>query len=259
MLILLVAACVKTFPAGPSVRGLSEYDVAVVAASGPRQLSALYSLEITPATDTAWVFRTVRGEGTWEEGGKPLSFDSDKPSRSDPWPLRLQHVVSSVPAVVVVDASGAPMELVDPDGWSADVRRALYDTDLPVEAMRSGEALVDPVGMVADLRRSFPGRPPSEEWVRHGRVAGLQVERRESCTETREGRVQVFRCDGTVRGPDDGSARLHDVTTWTELRLDRHGMASLEEGYSGTLVMMAPDESGVLDRPIAGRRLVERR
>lgn len=229
-------------------------------ASSERSLAALYELRSDRRDDHVWSFWTVRTEGTWEEPGKRSSFDSAAPTDADPWPLTLQHLVASVPAEVRMGPAGAPEALVDPDGWTTAARAAVYGSTLPVEALAGAEPLFDPTGVVEDLARSFPGVPPEDgAWDRTERIAGVAAHRVEQCAVEIDGPNRTWDCRGAVVGPSGGPARLHEVESWTRMVADRDGLRSLDAGYQGTLVMVGPDGRTVFDRPIAGRRRVERR
>jgi len=261
VLALVVAmGCAKVPPDTVLPRnGISLYDVAVVAASGQRTLTAVYLLEAVPDDEGVWTIRTLHTEGTWEEGGEKLSYDSDAPAPEDPWPLSLQHAVASVPALVRFTEDGVPVGLVEEEGWRLASLKAMQALELPSQAMASGEALLDPGGLVRDLQRNFPGMPPEGVWVRDESIAGLPSQRIESCEATAEGRRRVWRCTGEVEGPKAGPARLHQMETSTQVVMDRRGLVSLEGTYSGTLVMLDESGTNVVDRPVAGRRLVVRR
>ncbi len=259
LILIVLAGCAKIPPAGPSPRNAALYDVVVAVASAERQLESVYELEVEPAFDGVWIFTTTRSHGSWEEGGALATFDSEEPSKSDPWPVTLQHAISGVPTAFELEEGGAAVALMDPKQWKKDALGAIYRLDLPVEAMVAGEALLHPQGLVADLVRNFPGTPPEGEWRRNERIAGLTAARVEQCTPSRRGGLEIWQCAGTVEGPEEGPARLHEVASTTMIEVDRHGLKRLETTYSGTLVMLGPAGQGVLDRPIAGKRLVQRR
>ncbi|MBW1878278.1 MAG: hypothetical protein JRJ84_07955 [Deltaproteobacteria bacterium] len=253
-------ACARVPPDAMLPRsGTSLYDVVVAAASGERTVTSVYLLEVVPGAERVWTIRTVHTEGTWEETGGAFAFDSGDPRPEDPWPLLLQHAVASVPAVVQFTDDGVPVGLEEEEGWRMASLKAMQALDLPSQAMASGEALLDPRGLVRDLQRNFPGMPPEGVWVRDESIAGLPSQRIESCEATTEGRRAVWRCEGEVEGPKVGPARLHLMVSSSVVVMDKHGLVSLEGTYSGTLVML--DESGtdLVDRPVAGRRLVVRR
>ncbi|MEQ1505584.1 MAG: hypothetical protein ABMB14_25345, partial [Myxococcota bacterium] len=189
--------------------------------------------------------------------GEPASFDSASPTSADPWPLTLQHLVASVPAVVEL-VDGRPTRLADPDGWTEAAKSAVYGSTLPVEALASGAQLVDPEGLVADLARPFPGVPPADggAWVRADDLAGIPVTRTETCTATGG---SSWSCVGTATPDPEVGARLFEVETRTELSADRRGWLAIESRYTATLVTLAPGGRGVDDRPVSGIRRVERR
>jgi hypothetical protein len=231
----------------------------VAVASANRQVESIYALQIEPAADGVWIVTTTHSRGSWDQDGVRTEFDSETPKASDPWPVRLQHAISHVPTAYTLDDRGAPTGLFDPKEWKKVALSVIYSLDLPVEAMTAGEALLDPEGLVADLVRDFPGTPPEGQWTRSERIAGLGATRREQCSVQRRGPTEMWECIGEVEGPTDGSARLYKVASITLIEIDRHGLKRLETTYSGTLVMVGPGGDGVLDRPIAGKRMVQRR
>ena len=234
------------------------YDVAVANATGAKTVTSIYTLQTERISKTAWRIWTVHSEGTWEEPGEALTFDSAAPKGSDPWPLTLQHAISTVP-VTIAFAAGAPTTLLDEADWRIRVDQALDKLGLPEQARSTREALIDPDGVLADLRRNFPGTPNgTEKWTRFERIAGVKARRSETCSETHENKQTIWHCEGVVQGPEDGAARLMETTSSSTLVIDQLGLVSLEGTYSGTLVMLADDESAVIDRPIAGRRFVSR-
>lgn len=260
MTLLALLACAPAAQVLPATRGPKRYDVVVVGANGERSISSLVVLEVTPGPEAARTFATVRSEGTWEEHGEKLSFDSDAPSRRDPWFLRMQHLVASVPAIVELDVTGAPAALREEPAWRTAARELIYAADVPVQALEIGESLLDPSGLVRDLRRDFPGRPPSHgDWVRDERLAGIEASRVERCTVEQVAAETTWTCVGRADGPTEGAARLHDLETRTVLVADRRGLRLLESTWSGTLVLLDPSGTQVVDRPVAERRLVQRR
>jgi len=235
------------------------YDVVVMAASSDRQVESIYVLAVEPIGPGVGVFTTLESTGSWTEEGSVAQFDSARPQRSDPWPVTLQHAISGVPATYQMDAYGGPVALLSEDAWKASAVEVIYGLDLPVQALASGEALLDPEGMVMDLRRNFPGAPTDDLWERDERIAGFPAKRSEQCVRREEAGVLSWSCEGEVMGPLEGPARLQDVSSTTWIAVDRWGLRRLETTYSGTLVMLGPGDRGVLDRPIAGKRLVQRR
>ncbi len=62
--------------------------------------------------------RILRTVGEIQIGSaEPLRFDSSEPRAADPWVLRWQHTVGSVPAAVRLDEGGRPATLDAPDRW----------------------------------------------------------------------------------------------------------------------------------------------
>lgn len=257
--LVAVPGCVGTRVATPPPKAASTYEVVIAAANGPRRVAEAYTLEVVPGDRDIWVFRTTHSEGEWEDGPTVHAFDSDARQRSDPWPLLQQYAISAVATPIQFADDGTLLGIVEPDAWSAEAHDALGSLELPVQAAAAGKALVDPDGVVRDLARNFPGTPSEGEWVRTEVVAGLRSTRIEQCVPSEERGTTLWTCEGRVEGPRSGQARLHDVTTWTKLALDRDGLVSLEGSYAGTLVLLDPEHQGVLDRAIAGRRLVQRR
>lgn len=256
---LLLTGCAARGELPTPTRG-ALYDVAILSGSGVRWVSSMYTLDAERGDRDVWVISTTHSQGTWDEGGSAIAFDSNEPRSSDPWPLILQHTVSAVPAPILFDASGTPVEMVDPTSWSGAATAAILQLDLPKEAMPAGDALIDPVGVVADLQRNFTGAPPPEgPWTRDERMAGLAATRTERCTHDRRGSTTTWTCTGTIAGPTAGPARLHEGTCWTTLVIDGKGLVSLEGGYAATMVMLDPGGSSVVDRPVVGKRLVKRR
>lgn len=242
--------------AAPAARATT-YDVVVASGIGDRTIASRVALEVRTHGGAA-IVRTIHTEGRWDEHDRTLTFDSDALTDRDPWFLRMQHVVATVPARIALTPEGAPDRLDDPSGWTRAVRAKIYASDVPTQALHIAEALIDPAGLVQDLRRSFPGTPTNDPWIRTERIGGVDATRIERCVARREGREHVWTCEGTAEGPTEGSGRLHDVTTRTTLRVDRRGVVELESSWSGTLVVLAQDGAHVLDHPVAERRLVRR-
>lgn len=259
--LLILGACARRPPlAFPDAHEASIYRVGVVAASGPRTVTSIYTLRVVPrAEERAWAFMTEAAEGSWEEGAAAITWSSEQPKASDPWPVTMQHAISTVPAPIRLDARGRPAELLETPSWKAAARQAVAATDLPEQALSSSEALVDPDGLLRDLARNFPGTPGADgSWVRTETIAGLPATRIETCTSERSGGATTWTCAGRIEGPTDGNARLVDATSSSVLVVDREGLRSLDHRYEGTLVVLAPDGERALDRAVAGRRKVLR-
>lgn len=241
-------------PAGDT----TTWGIGVATSSGDRFASGVYALRAEHLRADEWSFVTLHSEGEWEEGGTAIAYDSSAFQPSDPWPIVMQHAISSVPTRIrVVD--GLPMELLEPERWRVEVVAALEATGLPPEALVSGRGLIDPGGVVRDLQRSFPGTPPVGQWVRSARVLGVDATLVEACERKSQGTSTHWRCVGEVEGPTEGAVRLHEVTSETLIVADRRGLLSHEHTLSGTMVHYDPREDAVLDRPIAARRAVQRR
>lgn len=250
--LLLLAGCPHGgLDALPPEGRASRYEVAVATAVADRAATSIHTLELEPLDDRVWTVRTVRTEGTWEDGPQQIRFDSQDPRVTDPWPLTLQHAVASVPAAVRFSPDGVPAELVAPDAWRDRARRTLQALDLPPQALASGESLLDPAGLLRDLKRTFTGMPEAQ-WVREETVAGVTARRVESCTP--EGRG--WRCVGRVEAE---GGLLHDTRSETRLVFDGRGLVELESSYAGTLLLVGSDGVVRADRPVAGRRWVVRR
>ena len=257
-LVLLLLACARPLATAPP-QGEAVYDVAVLAASGTRVISSVYSLEVSGEGAGVYTFTTLHSEGSWEEGAEAVFFDSNVPRPSDPWPLVLQHAISTVPVALRFEG-GAPSAMVDEEGWKAAglqaVNAEMVKRDLPEQARTTGLQLLDPGGVLRDLRRNFPGNPPEGAWSRAVSIAGVPARVTQTCEPQGPRRVV---CRGTAQGPTEGATRLHEVDVVTDITSDGQGLVSLEHTYSGTLVLYDPGQERVLDRPIAGKRLVQRR
>ncbi|MEQ1504185.1 MAG: hypothetical protein ABMB14_18225, partial [Myxococcota bacterium] len=80
-------------------RDPQRWEVDVATATGERTMEAVYELATEPVGADRWTIATTRTRGAWTSDGEPASFDSASPTSADPWPLTLQHLVASVPAV----------------------------------------------------------------------------------------------------------------------------------------------------------------
>ncbi|MBT3224196.1 MAG: hypothetical protein HN348_34445, partial [Proteobacteria bacterium] len=121
------------------------YDVAVANATGAKMVTSIYTLQTEPIHChlrglRAWRIWTTHSEGSWEEPGEALNFNSDTPKGSDPWPLTLQHAISTVP-VAIVFAEGAPTNLIDEPDWRIRINQTLDKLGLPEQARSTREAL----------------------------------------------------------------------------------------------------------------------
>lgn len=251
MLLLSLLACAHLPSPAPA-----PYAVAVAEGSSGRMVAAVYHLEVSEAPGDAVTFRTVRSEGSWEEGGEAHAWDSDAPAGSTPWALTLQHAIASVPTPVTL-VDGRPTGLVDADAWRANVAEVLASSDLPIAALRAASGLIEPEGVLADLQRSFPGLP-SPTWTRQGAVAGVGATREETCTRSRSGGRTTWECAGQFTAPPGSPAGLRDVRCTARVVADRRGLVAYESGFDGVLVLLGPDGQPAAERAVAGRRLVER-
>ncbi len=199
------------------------------------------------ATDLGVELRTVRSEITVEGRQGRQRFDSAAPTGGDPWPLVLQHLVSSVPATVRDGPGG--VELVDPALWSDAAKDELFRASLPPQVASAGLPLIDPDGFTAAARRMFPPVPTEGALDRPERIASIEASRQESCVATREAALRRWRCEGTITDPE---GRLREVSSFTEFVTDRAGLLSVESGYEGLLAL----STGIV--PVGARRRVER-
>jgi hypothetical protein len=260
-LLFLAAACATRVPPSglPPADGPAVWRVGVVVGSGDRLVSEVYTLIAAPKRSGIWAFSTEAAEGTWEERDAVLEWDSTNPRPDDPWPLLLQHAVSGVPAAIRFDALGRPQQLAEADAWRRAARSAMERLDLPAQARASADALLDPVGIVRDLQRSLPGVPPDDTpWRREEQVAGILVDRVETCERRRAGPRTTYRCEGTLEPHPTVAARLFDATSHTTLVVDARGLVQLDTSYEATMVVLDASGTVPLDRPIAGRRQVVR-
>lgn len=253
---LFLSGCWKTPPTSLG-RQAQRWQITVVIADGERVLSAAYTLETEPAGEQRWSVSTKHTEGTWEEGARIHSFNSESPSTSDPWPLSAQHLISSVPVIVQLSEEGSPETIVDPEGWREAAQRVLYGSELPHEALATSQALLDPQGVLFDLRRTFPGLPSTRDWSRPERISGVIAERTEHCDASPS--PPQWSCSGTIQAPGGGAIWLHEVESWTRISHDQRGLVEIESGYSGTRFTNPGPGLSPTDTPIACRRLVQRR
>jgi hypothetical protein len=262
VLAALAAACAGRAAPGPapSPREPTVWVVGVVTGSGGRLIAESYTLRAVPRGGGVWAFMTDHASGTIEEGAAALTWDSADPRPEDPWPLVVQHAISSVPAQIQLDDRGRPERLVDPEAWERAARASIADRGLPEQARSSIGPLLDPEGVVRDLRRTLPGLPPDDgPWVRDEQVAGLVVRRTEQCAVELEGRRRAWRCEGTLASLGDVAAKLFDGTSTTRLVIDARGLVELTSTYEATLVYVDATGQRAVDRPVAGRRQVLRR
>lgn len=256
MLLTIGLGCAP--PAGLPRGGQATFAAAYAAAVGERTITSELKIEVRAESTEVWVVRTLTSQGSWEEGGQALTFDAAHPRPADPWPLTAQHAISSVPARVQLDASGRPTELLDPERWRAAARDAVAAAGLSPEAAGSTGELVEPEGLIADLRRYFPGEPEAgSSWVRRQTLAGVPVERREQCLESRVAGVRTVQCSGEIRGESD-RARLEEGRSSTTLVFDGGGMRSHDSSWDAILVFDSAEGVPTLFEPVAGRRLVRR-
>jgi hypothetical protein len=251
----LWTGCVLHRPPEPAIGPRGSWEVAVlVSTGGSAYIESHYELVTEKLGPELWKIATVRTWGQWVGPGDRADYDSASPSPADPWPLTLQHLVASTPAKVRME-EGRPVEIVSAEEWEDTARRAVYASELPADALPSAEALADADGLLADLARTFPGSP-RPQWERTERIAGVEARVVETCSFETE--RQEWTCKGNASETDGQSAKLFEVTTWTSMGVDRHGLRFVETGYSGTLVTLAPGGMGAKDRPITGFRRVVR-
>ncbi len=208
-----------------------------------------HTVRVAPLGRGRFEVRTARSTVDIEGPTGRQTFASEAPGGADPWPLVLQHAIAATPATLVQTRDGG-LRLEDPEGWSEAAKDALLRTSLPPAAVSTGLPLVDPPGFEAELRRWFPGVPADGSLVRRERIAGVDAERREACTERREGAARIWRCEGAAT---DGEGHLRELESWTELVADRRGLRSVESGWGG--ILSGP--GGLV--PIVSRRVILRR
>ncbi|MCA9494979.1 MAG: hypothetical protein KC621_33860 [Myxococcales bacterium] len=256
MLFVALVACAPRVAALPRTRGATAWEVGVAAAIGDGVVEERYTLRSEPVKRDVWALSTVRSEVlVVSPDGAEQRWSSEARTSADPWPLVLQHAVATVPALVRM-SRGRPVELLSSDDWGEAARAAMRATDLPEDAVATGANLIDPDGLLLDLRRAFPGMPDDGRLVADDRIAGVPALREERCSPLDMDGAIRFRCTGTATA-SDGSGRLHDVDTWTEVVADRSGMVWMESAYGGTLRGRGGSTRGAL--AVAGHRRVERR
>lgn len=256
MLIVALAACAPRVAAPPRAHGPTAGEVGVAAAIGDGVVEERYTLRSEPVGRSVWAVATVRSEVlVVSPDGTEQRWSSDARTAADPWPLVLQHAVASVPAIVRM-SDGRPVEILSTDAWREAAQAAMEGTSLPEDAVATGANLVDPEGLLLDLGRAFPGMPEDGRLIGADRIAGVPARREESCSPLDAPGVLRFRCTGTATAAD-GSDRLYDVDTWTEVVADRVGMVWMESAYGGTVRGRGGSERGAV--AVAGHRRVERR
>jgi hypothetical protein len=230
--------------------------VAVAVAIGRAVVEETYTLSSSPGKRDHWTFTTLRSTKVAEDpSGARTAWDSQRREPGDPWPYVLQQAVAEVPVTVRFEA-GRPTEVVGTEAWTASATAAILATGLPGRAAESGQSLVDPVGVVRDLARIFPGLPVEGRLVSADRIAGVEVVREEVCPPPEIGDTLRFRCVGTARAAD-GSNRLAEMETWTEVVADQDGLRWMESAWSGVVVTQG--EAGApRPVPVAGHRRAQR-
>jgi len=254
-----LAACLHREPlVGPPLAAPVEYGVAAVVASGPRIGTSVYRLRVEHKRGDIWSVQTVHSEGSWEETGVVLSYDSDTPRSTDPWPILYQHALSAVPAELRW-LDGRPIGLVDEVDWKLKGLDALQGvTQVPAVGLESGKALLDPSGFVRDMQRNFPGLPPEGAWIRSERVAGVDATLREQCTLEADALTRTWTCVGVIEAVPGGDATFVDVVVESTLIADSLGLRSFETAWSGAMQLADRPEHRAALRPVAGHRLVQR-
>lgn len=230
----LLLACRPPSAAVPS--GGSTWIVVAVSATPDRLVSATTWLRVAQARPAEATVATLRAEGTWETPEGSGSWASDAIDGATPWPLRIQHVVASVPAAFAWSDDGSPTQVIDPDGWREQVVVALAALELPTEALSTVSNVVDPDGLLRDLRRTFPGVPPaSGPWVRDEGFGARTLTRSETCARARDGGTVTWRCSGTVDG--DG---VSEGAATTSLVVDRRGLVEVESRWEALIAGVGP-------------------
>jgi hypothetical protein len=218
-----------------------------------------YEIELRPLRPDARIIQTNYSAGVVDKDGEKLHFDSRHPSKGDPWPMLIQHVVVSTPMRVVFDDSGKPVEVEEVDAWRTHVLERLNGLELPAKAHNSNSALLEPSTILRDLHRTFPGAPAADGTVRREvTVAGIQGWVVDRCRQARSPRGLDWRCEGGAESLEEGSKRVFGVVTHLLMRYDRTGLYYLEADYVGTLVAYDPSSGELVDRPVGGKRSVER-
>ena len=257
----LLLGCVghRTPQTGLASKKPSAYQVGVVVAVGERYVSSFYTLAVEPISPGVVRITTIASEGTWEEGPVRAEFDMSAPKVSDPWPVAIQHAISSTPAEIQIGPNGVPEKMIDVDAWKEDAWQSFQALGLPHQARSSANALMDPKGVVADLLRSFPPAPePTGVWRRTATIAGIDVMRVETCALSIERSVREWTCAGTTSSAATPRGKLLDIKTQSILTVDKMGIARLEETYDGVLVTRADGLGRVPHRVVAGKRVVSR-
>ncbi|TVQ86766.1 MAG: hypothetical protein EA397_19585 [Deltaproteobacteria bacterium] len=262
LLTILLSSCAvrSASTALPDEAARISYRVGLVAGSGDRTVTDVFTLAAVPKRGGVWSFRVETSESSIEQGAGEISYNSDAPTPADPWPLVAQFAISAVPATIALDDRGRPLTMIDPQRWQRLARVEVERRALPHQAAQSIDALLDPEGLVRDLQRSLPGLPPDQgPWEREEHIAGLPILRRESCERSARGARTTWDCAGTLHIADpELGAKIFEGSSITTVTADRAGMLELDTLYDATLVFVDPHSGQTRDRPIAGRRRVIR-
>ena len=255
-----VVGCQKQTPvplATPAKPAL--YRVIAVSLAGSAAIEAEYGLRIEAGGPMQRRVATTYTKGTVASGDKPVHFDSSVPSSADPWPMLMQHAVSATPGLFKFDSSGSPTELLDADKWLQAALAALQSLELSGRPDFSDSPMLNTDAVVHDLRSIFPGTPVDGALMRAVTIAGLQVLVTETCTVEETASQSTWTCQGELDSIGGSRARVFDVATSATLVFSRLGMERMESEFVGTSVALNPTTGDLIDQPIAGRRLVERR
>lgn len=228
-----------------------EWAGVAVVTQGQRVIEESRVWRVSAAPGATFALRNLTTRIRVEGPEGVTDYDSTSPGDADPWPLVLQHVVSTAPATLRWDAG--QVALTDPATWRDTAQDALLAASLPPAVLASSEGLLDAPTFEEDLRRWFPGPLVGDRLERAEHLAGVDTRRVETCAEERAAGRTRWRCEGTASDPD---GRLRDAHTWTVLEADRHGLLAVESGYDGVLDLRDQGRGLLV---VAGRRRAERR
>ena len=259
-MLVLVSACATIRPLSHGTESNpARYRVLALTSSHNTTIVSDYRISLSPSGVYSRIVKTDYTSGEISRGDENLQFDSRSPSPSDPWPLRIQHTVSAIPAHIRFSSHGRPDEIVDPGEWKKEVVRALGSLGLPGSPDMSENPAVDSDSLLHNLRELFPGTSVIDgSLTRAITVAGVSAIVTEKCTHLEPARGEGWHCTGSLDSIGTGHSRIFGISTASKLQFDRGGMASFESEYSGTSVGLEPSTGELLDLPVAGKRLVER-
>ncbi len=248
MWLLFVAACAHHPPAAPHPP--ARYTVTAILGSPEHFLTSTYSVLVERGPGGATVFRTVESKVTVEDGANTFAWDSASPDPREPWVVSQERAVAGVPATVILDGAGRPVEVLDLPAWQTRARAALLLLGLPPQAHASGEALLDGPGLIRGLARDFPGSPTEPgPWKRTEWIGDRLLHRSETCVSAGPER---WTCDGVAEGVGFKEGTSQTLVTW-----DAHGLLELDARWDAIAVAAGPSGE-VAERAVAGRRRVVR-